>query len=105
MEHSGRSNITQHIAKKKHKEAAAAKSDSHKLTSWMTSLDALNERKVLAAQEGLMALHTMKHNHLFRSVDCTSSIIRNLFSKNLGVQEQNVEVLLSMCLLLLLSAK
>jgi len=79
-EHGGRSDITQHIAKKKHKEAPAAKSDSHKLTSWMTSQDALNERKVLAAQEELMAFHTMKHNHSFRSVDCTCSIIRNLFS-------------------------
>jgi len=47
----------------------------------MTSQDALKERKVLAAQEGLMAFHTMKHNHSFRTVDCTSSIIRNLFSK------------------------
>ena len=28
-----------------------------------------------------MAFHAMKHNHSFRSVDCTSSIIRNLFSK------------------------
>jgi len=47
----------------------------------MTSQDALNERKVFAAQEGLMAFHTVKRNHSFRSVDCTSSIIRNLFSK------------------------
>ena len=47
----------------------------------MTSQDALKERKVLAAQEGLMAFHTMKHNQSFRTVDCTSSIIRNLFSK------------------------
>jgi len=82
IDHGGRSDITQHIAKKKHKEAAAAKSDSHKLTSWMTSQDALNERKVPAAQEGLMAFHTVKHSHSFRSVDCTSSVIRNLFSKN-----------------------
>jgi len=63
VEHGGRSDITQHIAKNKHKESTAAKSDSHKLNSWMTSQDALNERKVLAAQEGLMAFHTMKHNH------------------------------------------
>jgi hypothetical protein len=63
------------------KEAAAAKSKSHKLTFWMTSQDALNESKVLAAQEGLMVFRTMKHNHSFRSVDYTSSIIRNLFSK------------------------
>ena len=49
----------------------------------MTSQDALNERKVLAAQEGLMAFHTVKHSHSFRSVDCTSSVIRNLFSKKI----------------------
>jgi len=63
IEHGGRSDITQHIAKKKHKEAAAAKSDSHKLTSWMTSQDALNERKVLAVQEGLMAFHIYIENN------------------------------------------
>jgi len=28
-----------------------------------------------------MDFHTMKHSHSLRSVDCTSSIIRNLFSK------------------------
>jgi CTP-dependent riboflavin kinase len=54
-----------------------------KQTSWITSQAALNERKVLPAQEGLMAFHTKKHNHSFRSVDCTSSILRNLFSKKI----------------------
>jgi hypothetical protein len=30
----------------------------------------------LAAMLGLFAFHTIKHNHSFQSMDCTSSVIR-----------------------------
>jgi hypothetical protein len=34
--------------------------------------------KHIAAGEGLFTFHTIKHNHSFRSMDCTSSAIRRL---------------------------
>jgi hypothetical protein len=46
--------------------------------SYFTTETITDEDKNIAAEGGLFALHTIKHNHSFRSVDCTSSVIRNL---------------------------
>jgi hypothetical protein len=51
---------------------------SQKVTSYFTKETITNEDKHIAAEKGLFAFHTIKHNHSFRSMDCTSSVIRNL---------------------------
>jgi hypothetical protein len=48
------------------------------LTSYFTKETLTDEDKHIAAEKGLFSLHTIKHNHSFRSMDCTSSVIRNL---------------------------
>jgi hypothetical protein len=35
-----------------------------------------DKHKHITAEKGLFAFHTIKHNHSFRSIDCTSSVIR-----------------------------
>jgi hypothetical protein len=35
----------------------------------------------IAAEEGLFAFHTVKHNHSFWSMDCASSMIRRLWEE------------------------
>jgi hypothetical protein len=50
---------------------------SQKVTSYFTKETITDEDKHIAA-EGLLAFHTIKHNHSFRSMDCTPSVIRNL---------------------------
>ena len=35
----------------------------------------------LATQEGSFAYHTIQHNHSFRSMDCSSSMIRNFYQQ------------------------
>jgi hypothetical protein len=75
VEHGGRSDIQQHIKKRKHAIAAETKSCSKKVTSYFTKETITDECKHIAAEEGLFAFHTIKHNHSFLSMDCTSSVI------------------------------
>jgi hypothetical protein len=78
IEHGGRSDILQHIRKRKHAIAAETKSCCKKVTSYFTKETVTDECKHIAAEEGLSAYHTIKCNHSFRSMDCTSSVIRRL---------------------------
>jgi 2-oxoglutarate dehydrogenase complex dehydrogenase (E1) component-like enzyme len=75
-QHGGRSDILQHIKKRKHAIAAETKSSTKKLTSYFTKETITDECKHIAAEGGLFAFHTIKHS--FRSMDCTSSVIRRL---------------------------
>jgi hypothetical protein len=77
IEHGGRCDIPQHIKKIKHAIAAKTESCSKKVTSYFTKEIITDECKHIAA-EGLFAFHTLTHNHSFRSMDCTSSVIRRL---------------------------
>jgi hypothetical protein len=56
--------------------AAETKSCRKKVTSYFTKETITDECKHTAAEEGLFAFHTIKHNHSFRSMDCISSEIR-----------------------------
>jgi hypothetical protein len=60
-----RSDILQHIKKRKHAVAAETESCSKKVTSYFTKVTATDKCKHFAAKEGLFALHTIKHNHSF----------------------------------------
>jgi hypothetical protein len=78
IEHGGRSDILQYIKKRKHAIAAETKSCSKKVTPYFTKERITDECKHVVIEEGLFAFHTIKHNHSFRSMDCTSSVIRRL---------------------------
>jgi hypothetical protein len=78
IEHGSRSDILQHIKKRKHAIAVKTKSCSKNVTSYITNEIITDDCKYIAAEEGLFAFHTIKHNHSFRSMDCTSSDIRRL---------------------------
>jgi hypothetical protein len=58
IEHGGRSNILQHIKKRKHATATETKSCSKKVTSYFTKETTTDECKYIAAKEGLSAFHT-----------------------------------------------
>jgi hypothetical protein len=67
---------------------------SQKVTSYFSNETTTDEDKHIAAKGGLFEFHTIKHNHSFRLVDCTFSVIRNLQYKNFHVVEQNMKQLL-----------
>jgi hypothetical protein len=76
IEHGGRSDVLQHITKRKHAIAAETKSCSKLVTSYFTKETITDECKHIADEAGLFVFHTIKHNYSFRSMDCTSSVIR-----------------------------
>jgi hypothetical protein len=76
IEHGSRSGILQH--KKKHLTAVSSMSCRQKVTSYFTKETITDEDKHTEAEEGLFGFHTIKYNHSFRSMDCTSSVIRKL---------------------------
>jgi hypothetical protein len=49
-----------------------------KVTSYFTKETVTDECRHIAAEEGMFAFHTVKRSHSFRSMDCTSSVIRRL---------------------------
>jgi hypothetical protein len=80
-EHGGCSDILQHIKKRKHAIAAETKTCSKKVTCYFTKEPVTDESKHIAANEGLFAFHTKKHNYSFQSMDCTPSVIRRFHKK------------------------
>jgi ribosome-associated toxin RatA of RatAB toxin-antitoxin module len=49
-----------------------------KVTTYFTKEATTDERKHIAADKGPFPFHRIKHNHSFRSMDCTSSVTRRL---------------------------
>jgi hypothetical protein len=78
IEHGSGSNLLQHIKERKHAIAVETKSCSEKVTFYFTKENLTDECKHIAAKEGLFEFHTIKHNHIFQSLNCTSSVIRRL---------------------------
>ena len=79
--HGGRSDIKDHINKKKHKDALSASTSSSKVSTFFKNASLGTSELQLAAEEGTFAYHSVFHNHSFRSMDCTSSVIRKLFER------------------------
>jgi hypothetical protein len=66
---------------------------NQKVTSYFTKETMTDEDKHIAAKEGLFAFHTVKHNHSFRSMDCTSSVIRNLHVQKCSCGQKKCEAI------------
>ncbi|XP_060847841.1 uncharacterized protein LOC132927347 [Rhopalosiphum padi] len=79
IEHGGISDIKQHLQKRKHLLAVSSSSSS----------------KRIAAEEGMFAFHTIMHNHSFRSMDCTSSLIKKIHDKKFSCARTKCESIIS----------
>ncbi|VVC27179.1 Hypothetical protein CINCED_3A013232, partial [Cinara cedri] len=79
IEHGGRSDIKQHMEKKKHTSALSGASKSNKVTSYFIKqgpAGLTSEGLKITAEEGMFAFHTIVHNHSFKSMDCTTALIK-----------------------------
>jgi len=77
----GRTQIKNHITSLKHTKCSSSASSSSKVSKYCTNLTPGSKELELAAQEGLLAYHTLKHGHSFRSMDCTSKILKDIHDK------------------------
>jgi hypothetical protein len=96
IEHGGRSDIKQHMEKKKHTSALSSFSESDKVTSYFIKqgpAGLTSEGLKIAAEEGMFAFHTIVHNHSFRSMDCTTTLIKKLHEKSFLVRVPSVNQL------------
>ncbi|CAG9833750.1 unnamed protein product [Diabrotica balteata] len=84
ISNSGRSNIKQHLSKKKHVLATNANSKSSKLETFVKKENLSSENMLIAAKEGTFAYHKIKHLQSFKSLDWTSKLIVSMFEHNLG---------------------
>jgi hypothetical protein len=81
IQHGDHSDVLHHIKETEYGIAAETKSFSKKVTSYFTKETISNECKHIAAKEGMFAFHTVKHNHSFRSMHFTSSVVKTAQGK------------------------
>ncbi|CAG9837749.1 unnamed protein product [Diabrotica balteata] len=94
ISNSGRSNIKQHLSKKKHVLATNANSKSIKLETFGKKENNLSsENMLIAAKEGTFAYHKIKHLQSFRSLDCTSKLIVSMFEPKFAVDRTKTETI------------
>jgi hypothetical protein len=81
ISHGGTADTSDHVNKRKHKDATLP-SSSNKITYFFKPKVAGKEELKSAAEEGTFTYHTIKHKHSFRSMECTSSIIRKVLNRS-----------------------
>ena len=74
----GRSAITQHLKQEKHKKAVDLPASASLSTFYRRVQFGEPERRLTAA-EGTFTYHTVRHSMSFRSMNCSTSLIQNLF--------------------------
>lgn len=77
--HGGVSDIKLHLKTKKHLAGVNAVAMSSSMSKFVTKNE--SEKNEILAKEAVFAYHTVKHNHSFRSLDCTSKLISTLFDQ------------------------
>lgn len=70
----GRTSRKEHEGTTKHKAALTARASSSSVTDFFHKVEPTQNEYDLALQEGIYAYHTVRHNHSFRSMDCTSNL-------------------------------
>lgn len=75
----GRNAITRHTESDKHKQALLAAASSSKVNIFFRKAEFGIKEKELAIAEATYVFHTIAHNQTFRSLDCTSKLIRTFF--------------------------
>ena len=80
VSHGGRSDINDHLKSQKHKLASRASLQSGKVSNFFSKLIPDKNDFALAAREATFAYHTVIYNQSFRSMTCTSDLIRQLLN-------------------------
>ena len=95
VSHGGRANVNDHIQTKKHKTSQAASSSSCSITSFFSKTEPTHDGIKLAAAEGVFAYYTVKHNHSFRSMNCTTKLVKKLFDQKFSSARTKTEAIVS----------
>ena len=74
----GIADLKAHVETEMHKRAIRGESFSQKLTNYFVRVGSKSEEEVSIA-EGIFAFHTVKHHNSYKSMDCTSVLLKNTF--------------------------
>lgn len=82
ISHGGRSDVVNHVKTRKHKGAVQSKASNSSISNFLNAKtqSEMEKQLSLAAQEATFAYHTAVHNHSFKSMDCTTAIVKKLFN-------------------------
>ena len=78
---SDRAQVKSHKTTCRHKSSVSARAGSSSMNTFFKRKEPTNTEYEFAAQEGSFAYHTIHHNHSFRSMDCTGSMICNFYQQ------------------------
>jgi hypothetical protein len=89
----GRTSVSEHVATKKHNSAVDTQSSNTKVSKFFKSIVPDKNDMAIALQEGTFAHNTtMQHHQSFKSMDCSSGLMKNSLNQNLPAQEQKWKV-------------
>lgn len=95
--HKGGADIEKHLNTDKHKKQSRLCASTSKLDSFIKQPD---HKKCSTAAEATLAFHVVKHHQSYKSMDCTSSLLRQLFSdsevaRNLACARTKTEAIIN----------
>ncbi|KAI6648573.1 hypothetical protein LOD99_8053 [Oopsacas minuta] len=90
VQYEGNQAIRRHMKSKKHMATLDTSAQSQTLTKFSVTMDLKS-----AANEATWCFHTIKHNQTFRSMDCTSQLIRKLFGSEFNCARTKVDAIVN----------
>jgi hypothetical protein len=75
----GRNSVSEHVATKRHKSAVVTQSSNTKVFTLFKSIVPDKNYMAIALQERTFAFHTVRYHQSFKSMDCSSGLIKKFF--------------------------
>jgi hypothetical protein len=84
----GRTSVSDHVATERLGSAVVTQSSNTKVSTFFETIVSDKNDMAIALQEGTFAFHNVQHHQSFKSMDCSSGLIKNSLNQNLPAQEQ-----------------
>jgi hypothetical protein len=88
----GKTSVSEHLATKRHKSAVVTQSNNTKVSTFFKSIVPDKNDMAVALQEGTFAFHTVQNHQSFRSMDCSSGLIKKFFEPKFKVTAYSDQV-------------
>jgi hypothetical protein len=88
----GRTSVSEHVETKKRKSAVVTRSSNTNVFTFFKSIVPDKNDMATALQEGTFAFHTVQHHQSFKSMGCSSGLIKNSLNQNLPPQVQKWKI-------------
>jgi phosphoribosylformylglycinamidine (FGAM) synthase-like amidotransferase family enzyme len=82
------------VATKRHNSAVVTHSSNNKVSTFFKSIVPDKLDMAIALQEGTYAFHTVQHHQSFKSMDCSSGLIKKFFEPKFTCSRTKVETII-----------